>query len=119
MPQTFTLAEARATLATLRPRLERFVRMRADLVDLQADLAGERRWTLGRFPEAKALQATLHAELEEFAKAGAEIKGWAPLLLDFTGWRAGEPVLWCWLEAEPDIAWYHRPASGFAGRRPV
>jgi hypothetical protein len=28
-------------------------------------------------------------------------------------------VLWCWLEGEPDIAWYHRADCGFPGRRPV
>jgi hypothetical protein len=37
------------------------------------------------------------------------VKGFAPLLLDVPGERDGEPVLWCWLEGDEDIAWYHRP----------
>jgi hypothetical protein len=26
-------------------------------------------------------------------------------------------VLLCWLESEPELAWYHRLDLGFAGRR--
>ena len=47
------------------------------------------------------------------------MKGFAPLLLDFPGERDGEPVLWCWLEGDDDIGWYHRLDTGFAGRRRV
>jgi hypothetical protein len=119
MPETFTLEEARAALAELRPQLDRFVQVRADMIELQADLTDGRSSPLGGIPEAKAFQATLHDGLEAFARSGAEIKGWAPLLLDFPGERDGEAVLWCWLEAEPDIAWYHRATTGFAGRRRV
>ncbi|WP_374535784.1 DUF2203 family protein [Micromonospora aurantiaca (nom. illeg.)] len=28
-------------------------------------------------------------------------------------------MLWCWLEGDTDIRWYHRVECGFAGRRPV
>jgi len=27
--------------------------------------------------------------------------------------------LLCWLEGDPDLAWYHRVDLGFAGRRPL
>jgi len=47
------------------------------------------------------------------------VKGFAPLLLDFPGEHDGEPVLWCWVEGEADIRWYHRADCGFAGRRPI
>ena len=47
------------------------------------------------------------------------MKGFAPLLLDLPGERDGVPVLWCWLEGDADIAWYHRLDTGFAGRRLV
>jgi hypothetical protein len=26
-------------------------------------------------------------------------------------------VLYCWLEGEPELGWYHRTDLGFAGRR--
>jgi hypothetical protein len=41
------------------------------------------------------------------------------VLLDFPGEREGRSVLWCWLEGDADIEWYHRTECGFAGRRRV
>jgi len=114
-----TLERARASLAVLRPRIERFVRQRADLAELRADLAAGSASPLGGLAELKALEAHLHAELEGFAAAGAQVKSAAPLLLDWPGERDGTPVLWCWLEGEPDVAWYHRLDCGFPGRRPA
>jgi hypothetical protein len=112
---TVTLDEARAELAALRVRLDDLVVLRADLAELRADLhlGG------GNLADAKALEARLYAELEHIASTGAQVKGWAPLLLDWPGERDGVPVLWCWLEGEPDIAWYHRLDCGFPGRRPI
>ena len=37
----------------------------------------------------------------------------------FTLPQARVPVLWCWLEGEAEIGWYHRLDCGFPGRRPV
>jgi hypothetical protein len=113
------LAEARDTIASLRPRLDAFVRLRADLAELRRDLAADGVSQHGALADAKALEARLFAELESFAGLGAEVKGFAPLLLDFPGELDGTPVLWCWLEGDADIAWYHRADTGFAGRRPT
>jgi hypothetical protein len=113
------LDEARALLASLRPRIDDFLSLRADLAELRADLEAGRQTPLGRLPEAKALEARLHADLWHFTEAGVEVKGFAPLLLDFPGERDGDPVLWCWLEGDETITWYHRLDTGFAGRRPT
>ena len=115
----FTLEEARAQLAVLRPRIDELLARRADLAELRADIAAGRVSPHGRLADAKAWEAALYAELESFAGTGAHVKGFAPLLLDYPGERAGMPVLWCWTEGEPDIGWYHRADCGFAGRRPV
>ena len=114
-----TLDDARALLATLRPRIEGFLVVRADLAELRADLAATGSSPHGAPADAKGLEARLYADLEAFAAAGAEVKGLAPLLLDLPGERAGTPVLWCWLEGEAEIDWYHRLDTGFAGRRPI
>jgi len=111
------LAEARARLADLRPHLDAIVEVRADLMELRADLETIGRSTLGGLADAKAFEARLYAELEAVREAGAQLKGWAPVLLDFPGDIDGVDVLWCWLEGEADIAWYHRSDCGFAGRR--
>lgn len=117
-PAAVTLVQARESLASLRPRLDAFVRLRADLAELRADLSGGGS-PRGGLAEVKALEARLFAELEHLAASGAQVKGWAPLLLDWPGERDGVPVLWCWLEGDRDIGWYHRLECGFPGRRPV
>jgi hypothetical protein len=113
------LDEARRTLRELRPRLEALVAVRAELTELRADLDLSGHSRLGGLPEAKALEAHIFAELESFGEHGAQIRGWAPLLLDFPGVLSGEPVMWCWLEGDQEIDWYHRADCGFAGRRRV
>ena len=115
----FTLEEARRQYAEVRPRIAELIAARADLAELQADLAADGASPLGGLPEAKALEARLHALLEEFAEHEIQIKGYAPVLLDFPGVRDGRAVVWCWLEGDDDIEWYHRVDCGFPGRRPV
>jgi hypothetical protein len=114
-----TLAEARQRLVALRPRLERLIAVRADLAELRADLSSDRPSPLGGLAEVKAWEARLYADLEYLVQQGVEVKGYAPLLLDFPGELDRVPVFWCWLEGDPEIAWYHRVDCGFAGRRRV
>jgi hypothetical protein len=114
-----TLDDAREALARLRPRIDEFVAVRADLAELRADLAERGRSPLGGLPEIKAHEARLHAALESFSEYGVQVKGIAPLLLDWPGERGGVAVLWCWLEGDADIGWYHRADCGFLGRRPI
>src|SRR5687767_5700457 len=103
------LDEARELLAGLRPRIADFLTARADLAELRADLAESGVSRHGGLADAKALEARLYADLEHFGSVGVDVKGFAPLLLDVAGQRDGDPVLWCWLEGDTDIAWYHRP----------
>ena len=113
------LREARERLRLLRPHLDAIVAIRADLAELRGDLDAQGRSDRGGLAEAKALEARLYAELEALSGEDIQLKGYAPLLLDFPGERDGVRVLWCWLEGDDDIAWYHREDCGFAGRRPV
>ena len=114
-----TLVEARRILAELRPALDDFVAVRADLAELRTDLERGVPSPLGGLADLKGLEARLHSELSRFTEAGAQVKGWAPLLLDLPGELDGVEVLWCWLEGDDEIAWYHRLDCGFAGRRPL
>jgi hypothetical protein len=40
-------------------------------------------------------------------------------LVDFPAMRGDEEVYLCWEEGEPEIAFWHEPGAGFAGRRPL
>jgi hypothetical protein len=114
----FTLAEARAELARLRPLLDEIVAVRADVVELSAAVnGGGTPTTLGGLPEWKAAEARLNEMMTEVQETGAELKGIAPLLIDFPADVDGAPVLLCWLEGDRELLWYHRRDLGFAGRR--
>jgi hypothetical protein len=114
----FTVDEARSELTRLRPVLDEIVALRADMVELSAALAvpGERS-PLGGLPERKAAEARLNELMTEIQETGAELKGVAPLLVDFPADLDGLAVHLCWLEGETDINWYHRQDLGFGARR--
>ena len=110
--------EARAELARLRPLLDELVALRADAAELAAALApGGPPTSLGGMPEWKAATARLDELMTAVQETGVELKGLAPLLVDFPAELDGVPVLLCWLEGEPALDWYHRSDLGFAGRR--
>ena len=69
--------------------------------------------------EIKALEAHLSELLDWFRDEGIHVKGYAPLLIDFPMRAADRIVMLCWLENEPELAWYHDGAEGFLGRRPL
>jgi hypothetical protein len=110
----FTVDEARQVLASLRPVLAELIVLRADAAELAA--GGSR---LGGLPELKAAQARLDELMTTVQSHGVELKGFAPLLLDFPATLDGVDVLLCWLEGDAELGWYHRADLGFAGRRPL
>jgi hypothetical protein len=115
----YSAAEARAVLERLRPVLGELIEVRADLAELGAAVQSDTPCRLGGLPELKAAQARLDDLLSSVVGAGVEVKGIAPLLLDFPAVFDGERVLLCWLEGDADLGWYHRADLGFAGRRPL
>lgn len=115
----FTVDEARGELARLLPLLDDVVRLRAETAELAASVQGGPPSGLGGLPELKAAQARLDDLLSQVQQTGAELKGIAPLLVDFPADLDGAPVLLCWLEGDRELAWYHRIDLGFAGRRPL
>ena len=116
MERVFTLDEARALMPEVHLRAAQIVAVRAELTERAAQLrAGER----SELPGVKGLEAQLSEALDWFAETGIDVKGWAPLLIDFPMRVAHRVVLVCWLENEPQLAWYHEVEHGFAGRRPL
>lgn len=119
MDRSFTVAAARELMPAVLARADMLIEVRADLIEVQTALATGVRSPRGGLPEAKAYQAQLSELLGWFSNEGIELKGIAPLLLDFPAELDGEPVLLCWLEGETSLGWYHKVAHGFAGRRRI
>jgi hypothetical protein len=117
--QIYTVEQARSVLAELLPSLDEVVRLRADAAELATATQRGEASELGGLAELKAAQARLDELLSAVAERGIQLKGVAPLLLDFPAERDGVPVLLCWLEGDRELAWYHRSDLGFAGRRPL
>ena len=116
---SFTVEEAVAELARLLPVLDEVVVLRAEAAELAAATSGARETSLGGLPELKAANARLDELLTQVQETGAELKGLAPLLVDFPSELDGIDVLLCWLEGDRELRWYHRTDLGFAGRRPL
>lgn len=117
MDQVYTVDEARRLLPEVLARADELIAFRADLVELDAALDEGVKSPLGGRAEAKALEARLSEILGWFAAQALDLKGIAPLLLDFPAQLESEAVLLCWVEGERELRWYHKPEHGFAGRR--
>jgi hypothetical protein len=113
----FEVDEARDELARLLPVLDEIVALRADAAEVRAALDGGPATALGGLPELKAAHARLDDLMAQVQATGAELKGFAPLLVDFASEIDGVPVLLCWLEGDRALGWYHRTDLGFTGRR--
>src|SRR6059058_3523023 len=131
MERTFTLEEANAAVARLRPVVERMVEHRQNLLaaqhrqtELLTHIAGNggdmqpsdlREATASIQSEADAIAVCA----EQINAAGAQIKSLEEGLLDFPSIRDGEEVLLCWKLGEDEIGYWHGVDEGFAGRRPL
>ncbi len=107
--------EARAALCGVQTVAAEVIEVRPTLVEQVARHQGGDQDVL--LADIKGNEARLGELLDGLRAQGIEVKGWAPLLIDFPSELDGRDVLLCWLEGETELGWYHDPALGFAGRR--
>jgi hypothetical protein len=127
----FTLEEANAALADLRPIVERMVEHRRNLTQaqrLQAELVTRIAGNGGDMSpsDLREAAATIQQEAAAIAECaeqvnaiGAQIKSLEEGLLDFPARRGDEDVLLCWKLGEDEIRYWHGVDEGFAGRKPL
>jgi hypothetical protein len=127
----FTVDEANALLATVRPLVERMVEQRGELVtqlERKQELGGITKANGGGFnprlpaeidAALEAAAAALQSCVEEVTALGVQVKDLDSGLVDFPSLRDGEEVLLCWQLGEDEIGWWHTPDDGFAGRQPL
>lgn len=119
MDRIFTVDEARALLPGVVEDARVLIAARADLAEITFDRQAGGGSELGGIPEIKALEARIEEIVSGWARQGIEVKGIAPVLVDFPAVLEGVSVRLCWIEGERELAWYHRTDLGFAGRRPL
>lgn len=126
----YTLDEARAALALVRPPLAALQGVQSRLREARAELAALGRRHLNDGVVAEQRVRALRQEQQRMAEearrhalaiqeAGAELKSIEDGLLDFPTEIEGVPAYWCWRTGEDDIEWWHPRATGFAGRRRI
>jgi hypothetical protein len=129
-PAFFTLAEARAALATIRGPLASLQAIQARLREVREELhalgrrhlndgvvAEQRVRHLRQEQQRRAEEARVHTMA--IRDSGAELRSIEDGLLDFPAVIDGIEAYWCWRTGEDDIAWWHPQATGIAGRRPI
>jgi hypothetical protein len=130
-PRYFTLEEANAAVAELRPVVERMVEHRRRFLDARkrrgdlTEQAGSNGGDLTPTDFAEVEQelegeaTELALCIEQIEAAGALVKDLDQGLLDFPALREGEEILLCWHLGEDEIAFWHGLEEGFAGRKPL
>ncbi len=126
----FSLRQANAALAEVRPIAERMAALAEDVWARRERLAALDRGARERHPlyreEITAMEQSLESDmrqLQEYVRQivelGAEVKGLREGILDFPGRLEGRPIWLCWRLGEPEILYWHEWDAGFAGRRSV
>jgi hypothetical protein len=112
----FSLVEAQSLMPEVFLRAESIIEVRAELAYRMERLnEGDKT----QLPEVKALEARLSEALDWFGTEGIQVKGYAPLLIDFPMHYGDRTLLLCWLENETELSWYHDDNHGFLGRRRI
>jgi hypothetical protein len=117
----FTVEEANALLPTLRESLVTILQARKAVLE-----GGER---VRRSAPANGggrdgrehweALATLRREVEGLGMQGIVLRDPESGLVDFPAKRDGKDIFLCWRLGEGDVAYWHGPESGFAGRTPL
>jgi len=117
MGRIFTPAEATRTLPLVRQIVGDVLERGRALIVLR------RRDELSDEDEEQAarLASELEDLLHELEQVGCTFRSpdFQHGLIDFPGIIEGRLVHLCWRDDEPDLRWYHEPAAGFAGRKPI
>ena len=130
-PRVFTADEANAALSEVRPLVEAMVEGKRALDEAQErrdDVAQRIAGNGGGIPPAElgALETAVEEAAKTLAETIGEIQAMGVLvkdldsgLVDFPAKRDGEDILLCWQLGEDEVAFWHGPEDGYAGRRPL
>jgi hypothetical protein len=118
----FTLKEANAAVAIIRPILGEMLEIRQRIIDLQPEVWPVIEKAIGNGGNLAASQATREFErinqlAHEIQSLGGILKDLNEGLVDFLALREGREVYLCWRYDEPRVAFWHEIEGGFASRQ--
>jgi hypothetical protein len=132
MAQYFTLDQARAALARIKPDIARALALRVEMREGERELQSisrkimmsgglnlDRDHVAGIKQRLDETVTQLREVVDEIQNRGALIKDLDTGLLDFPTLYRGQEVYLCWRAGEPDIGWWHAVEDGFRGRKPI
>jgi hypothetical protein len=114
----WTVEGANAALPRVREVLERIRELVAEARE-EREGAAERVEGNGHAPAVRAGRG-LRTAVEELTDQGIVLRDVDAGLVDFPArLDDGREYLLCWVLGEPEVAFWHWPDAGFAGRRPL
>ncbi|HZD74562.1 MAG TPA: DUF2203 domain-containing protein [Actinomycetota bacterium] len=119
----WTVEEANAALDRVRATVRRIqelagTRREQPSREMAARIHGNGQRNGQRLGVASRQAAELRAALDELSAEGILLRDVDNGLVDFPARSpSGRPYWLCWLVDEPEVAWWHWPETGFAGRR--
>jgi hypothetical protein len=119
----FTLEQANAAVAAIRPILREMLEIRQRIIDLQPEVWPVIEKAVGNGGSLAASQATREFErinslAHEIQAIGGVIKDLNSGLVDFPAMREGREVYLCWKYGEQQIEYWHEVDLGFSSRQP-
>jgi hypothetical protein len=120
----WTVEQANAALERVRAtvrRIQALVRGHGrPSAEAAARISGNGQRNGQRHPSAGSDPSELRSALDELSAEGILLRDVDNGLVDFPARSpSGRPYWLCWLVDEPEVAWWHWPETGFAGRRPL
>jgi hypothetical protein len=116
--RAWTVEGANAALPRVREVLERIRELVAEARE-EREGAAERVEGNGHAPAVRAGRG-LRTAVEELTDQGIVLRDVDAGLVDFPArLDDGREYLLCWVLGEPEVAFWHWPDAGFAGRRPL
>ena len=124
MPRYFTLQEANAALAVIRPLMDEIQTIRRVILTRRPDIwpVVERAAGNGGSQAASKLVKEferLDALVHQIQDMGTLFKDINLGLLDFPAFKEGREVYLCWKYGEEQIAFWHEIEAGYAGRQSI
>jgi hypothetical protein len=118
-PRWWTVEEANAVLGDVAAAVARAQAAAAGISERAGAVAAVAP-TNGHGRPASGATAAFHDVVAELERDGIVLRDVRQGLVDFPARAPSGRGYWlCWLVGEPEVAWWHWPEDGFAGRTPL